>query len=106
MKKLILSITLICFIGTVKIYAQTSDAKATKPATAATATEHSTSTATTVSGGQSVQTPATVKTTAKGENKKACCSHSSKSCCMSKDGSMKMEGNTKESEKSDTKSNK
>ena len=89
MKKLILSLALICFIGAAKTFAQSSNTKATTPATSAVAPSTSAAKSTTVSGGQTFATPATVKTEAKAETKKSCCSHSSKSCCSSKEGAMK-----------------
>jgi hypothetical protein len=92
MKKLILSFAIISFIGVAKTFAQSSDAKSVQPATSAAAVtaDPTTTNVTTVSGGQTVQTPATVKTAAKAESKKSCGNHSSKSCCMSKkEGSMK-----------------
>lgn len=106
MKKLILSLALICFIGAAKTFAQSSDAKAAQPATSATAiaADPTMTKATTVSGGQAVETPATMKTAAKAETKKSCGSHSSKSCCMhKKEGAMK-DCSSKHTEKAEIKS--
>lgn len=110
MKKLILSIALFCFLGAAKIQAQSSDAKAATPSTSAAvvvpAADATVPATVTQSGDQSVQTPGVVKTEAKAETKKSGCKHSSKACCMSKDGASKKECKDKHSEKAEVKSEK
>ncbi|MEO5572067.1 MAG: hypothetical protein ABIT08_07780, partial [Bacteroidia bacterium] len=97
----------VCFIGAAKTFAQSSDAKvttSTTPSTSAVVATPAGSQATTVTTGQAIQTPAATKTVVKGEAKKSSCSHSGKSCCMSKEGASKKDCSEKHAEKADEKS--
>ena len=105
MKKLILSLALICFVGASKMYAQTSDTKVTPPTPAATTLSP---VSTDAAHDASVQSDVPAKeTSAKPEVKKSGCKSSSKSCCMSKEkASAKKDCNHKHAEKAEVKTEK